>query len=184
VFIADEVQAGFGRTGTMWGFTRHDVVPDLITMGKPMGNGHPVAAMAARPALLEAFSRQTRYFNTFGGNTVSTAVAHAVLQVIAEERLAENAAAQGTHLRRGLQRLAQRYGQLGDIRGAGLFLGIDIASAAATKQIVNGLRDRGVLIGSAGPQANVLKVRPPLLLRQAEADFFLSVLDETLGAVG
>ncbi|MCW3474326.1 aspartate aminotransferase family protein [Limobrevibacterium gyesilva] len=191
IYIADEVQPGFGRTGVMWGFTQHGLVPDLITMGKPMGNGHPIAAMAARPALLEAFGRQARYFNTFGGNTVSTAVAKTVLDVIADERLAENAAVQGAYLRQGLKRLAQRHALLGDIRGAGLFLGLEIVSdrathapaAAETKLIVNGLRNRGVLIGSAGPQANVLKVRPPLPLRQEEADFFLSALDETLAAV-
>jgi len=189
VFVADEVQAGFGRTGTMWGFARHGLVPDLITMGKPMGAGHPVAAMAGKAALIDAFGLQARYFNTFGGNTVSTAVAGAVLDVLAEEKLADNAAAQGSYVRERLQRMAQRHALLGDLRGAGLFLGIEIVkdgapAPEATKRIVNGLRDRGVLIGSAGPNANVLKVRPPLPLKREEGDVFLAALDETLAAIG
>ncbi len=192
VLVADEVQAGFGRTGTMWGFARHGVVPDIVTMGKPMGNGHPVAAIAARAELLDRFGKQARYFSTFGGNTVSTAVARAVLAVIAEEKLVENAAAQGDHIRQGLQRLAGKHRRMGDIRGAGLFVGVDIITDRdsntpapdETRKIVNGLRDRGVLIGSAGPHANVLKVRSPLPLRREEADLFLAALDETLAAVG
>jgi 4-aminobutyrate aminotransferase-like enzyme len=191
IFIADEVQPGFGRTGIMWGFANHGLVPDLITMGKPMGNGHPIAAMAARPALLEAFGKQARYFNTFGGNTVSTAVAKTVLDVIADEKLAENAAVQGAYLREGLKRMAQRHALLGDIRGAGLFVGVELVTdrathapaTAETRKLVNGLRDRGVLIGSATQAANVLKIRPPLPLHREEADFFLAAMDETLTAI-
>ena len=189
VYIADEVQPGHGRTGTMWGFQQHGLVPDLVTMGKPMGNGHPVAAMAARPALLEAFGRNTNYFATFGGNTVSTAVAKTVLDVIADEKLLANAATQGAYLRAGMERLARRYPCIDDIRGAGLFYGVEIVKdrathepdAAATKTIVNGLRERGVLVGSVA--RNVLKVRPPLPVNQQDLDFFLGAFNETLGAI-
>lgn len=189
LFIADEVQAGFGRTGTMWGFARHGVVPDLITMGKPMGAGHPIAGMAGKAAIVDAFGHRARYFSTFGGNTVSTAVAGAVLDVLAEEKLPDNANTQGAYIRERLQRMAQRHALLGDLRGAGLFLGIEIAkdgkpAPEETKRIVNGLRERGVLLGSAGPDANVLKVRPPLPLKREDGDFFLAALDETLTAVG
>lgn len=188
VFIADEVQAGFCRTGVMWGFSRHGLVPDLITMGKPMGAGHPVAAMAGKAELIDAFGNQARYFNTFGGNTVSTAVAGAVLDVLADEKLADNANLQGAHIRERLRELARRHALLGDLRGAGLFLGIEIVKDGApapeeTRRIVNGLRDRGVLIGSAGPDANVLKVRPPLPLKREEGEFFLAALEETLTAI-
>ena len=128
LFIADEVQPGFGRTGEhMWGFQRHGVTPDLVTMGKPMGNGHPISALAARPDLLETFARDRKYFNTFGGNSVSCAVALAVLDVIENERLVANAGANGEHLRQGLVRLAQRYPWIREIRGAGLFWGVELA---------------------------------------------------------
>ncbi len=188
VFIADEVQPGFGRTGVMWGFSRHGLVPDRVTMGKPMGNGHPIAAMAARPAVLENFGKQARYFNTFGGNTVSTAVARAVLEVIASEGLLENAATQGAYLLAGVRSLGST--RFGNTRGAGLYLGVDMIDAngapdaAAAKRVVNGLRGRGVLIGAAGPHASSLKIRPPLPIDRAAADFFLSALADTLAELG
>ena len=160
VFIADEVQPGFGRTGVMWGFSRHGLVPDLVTMGKPMGTGHPIAAMAARP----------------------------VLEVIASEGLLENAATQGAYLLAGVRSLGST--RFGNTRGAGLYLGVDMIDAngapdaAAAKRVVNGLRGRGVLIGAAGPHASSLKIRPPLPIDRAAADFFLSALADTLAELG
>ncbi len=192
LFIADEVQPGFGRTGeSMWGFQRHGVSPDLVTMGKPMGNGHPISALAARPALLEEFSRQRKYFNTFGGNSVSCAVALAVLDVIEKEKLIGNAQASGERLRQGLGRLAQRHPGIREIRGAGLFLGVELTShptsglsaAQETTRVVNDLRRRGVLVGSTGRDGNVLKIRPPLTIRRPEVDLLLDALDRSLGGV-
>jgi 4-aminobutyrate aminotransferase-like enzyme len=187
LFIADEVQPGFGRTGEgMWGFARHHVVPDIVTMGKPMGNGHPLAAMVARPEILETFGKRTRYFNTFGGNPVSCAVGMAVLDVIEREALIANAADVGAYLRDGLRGLANMHEIIGDVRGAGLFIGVELVTdrhtrspaTAETARIVNGLRDRRVLISASGPHANVLKIRPPLVFSRDNADQFLAAFDE------
>lgn len=192
LFIADEVQPGFGRTGAhMWGFQRHGVLPDLVTMGKPMGNGHPISALAARPALLEAFARQTRYFNTFGGNSVACAVALAVLDVIENERLVANARVRGQQLREGLERLASRYPWVREVRGAGLFVGVELAAHPDTKltgrqeaaRVVNELKRRGVLVGTTGRDANVLKIRPPLTIARAEVELLLDALDKALAGV-
>lgn len=189
LFIADEVQPGFGRTGAgMWGFQRHGLVPDMVTMGKPMGNGHPVAAMVARHEILDVFGGRTRYFNTFGGNPVSCAVGMAVLDVIEQEGLIENARDVGAAMRDGLVALAERHALIGDVRGAGLFVGVELVSDRDTKtpatrqtaRLVNGLRDRRVLISASGPHANVLKIRPPLVFSRANADRFLTVMDEVL----
>ena len=189
LFIADEVQPGFGRTGTMWGFQRHGVEPDIVTMGKPMGNGHPVAGLAIRPALLERFGGRVRYFNTFGGNPVSAAAGLAVLQVLRDEGLPANAAAVGAHLLAGLRALAGRHALIGDVRGAGLSIGAEMVRDRATKEpataetarIVNALRERRVLISASGPGANILKIRPPLCLTREQADLFLGALDAVLG---
>ncbi|MBL8267776.1 aspartate aminotransferase family protein [Steroidobacter sp.] len=187
--IADEVQPGFARTGQhMWGFQRHGLVPDLITMGKPMGNGHPIAALAARPELLEQFGARTRYFNTFGGNTVSCAVALAVLDVIERQGLMRNAHDIGNYLLAGLARLAAQHPCLGEVRGAGLFIGLPVLATSAgaddsrqrAARIVNALKQRGALIGLAGPKADVLKIRPPLTFGRAEADLLLERLDQAI----
>jgi len=171
LYIADEVQAGLARTGShMWGFERHGIVPDIITLGKPMGDGHPIAGMAAKPAVLAEFGEKTRYFNTFGGNPVSAAVGLAVLDVVRDEGLMANAARVGAYLADGLHALRQRHASLGDIRAAGLYIGLEIVeddgslrpSAARTARLVNDLRRRGVLVGISGMHANVVKVRPPL----------------------
>jgi len=189
LFIADEVQPGFGRTGEhMWGFQRHGVTPDLVTMGKPMGNGHPISALAARPDLLQTFARDRKYFNTFGGNSVSCAVALAVLDVIEKERLIANAHASGEYLRQGLVRLAQRHRWVREIRGAGLFWGVELAgnseSGLSSRQeaarVVNDLRHRGVLVGATGRDGNVLKIRPPLTIGRAEVDLLLDRLGNAL----
>jgi 4-aminobutyrate aminotransferase-like enzyme len=189
LFIADEVQPGFGRTGAaMWGFERHGLVPDMVTMGKPMGNGHPVAGMVARPEILETFGKRTRYFNTFGGNPVSCAVGMAVLDVIEGESLVANAKAVGDHMMAGLRELGSRHELIGDVRGAGLFVGAELVTDRGTRapateetaRLVNGLREKRVLISAAGPHANVLKIRPPLVFSRDNADLFLTAVDEVL----
>jgi len=183
LFIADEVQPGFGRTGlTMWGFQRHGVIPDLVTMGKPMGNGHPVAALVARPEVMNEFAEGHRYFNTFGGNTVACEVALAVLDVIEQERLMENARQMGDLLQQGLRSLASRHPALGEVRGAGLFVGVQVESRETAARIVNGLRRAGVLIGSAGRNVDVLKIRPPLTIARGDIELLLETLDRVLVA--
>lgn len=188
VFIADEVQPGFGRTGEhMWGFQRHGLVPDMVTIGKPMGNGHPVAGMIARPGVLREFGQAMRYFNTFGGNPVSAAAGLAVLRVIEREKLLQNALDVGTHLRDGLEALARIRPVIGEVRGAGLFIGADIIrddrpAGDEAARIVNELRVRRILISASGPHGNVLKIRPPLPFSRQNADLFLNCLDEVLAA--
>ena len=193
LFISDEVQAGFGRTGAgMWGFSRHAVVPDIVTMGKPMGNGYPVAGIATKSDLVEEFGRRTRYFNTFGGSPVACAVGLAVLDVLEHEQLITNARAVGARLRDGLSELAARHELIGDVRGAGLFVGVELVSDRATKapaaeaatRIVNGLRDRGVLISSTGPLLNVLKIRPPLVFSHDQADLLVNAMGDVLDDIG
>lgn len=192
VFVADEVQSGFGRTGhDFWGFQGHGVVPDIVTMGKPMGNGHPVSAVVTSAEVIEPFEHKARYFNTFGGNPVSCAAASAVLEVIEAESLQQNAAKVGGYLNEGLNQLAGRHEAIGDIRGSGFFIGIDIVSdrknrtadGAWAKKIVDGLRQRGVLAGLDGPHNNVVKMRPPMVFDLDHADLLLRRLDETLMAV-
>ena len=189
VFIADEVQPGFGRTGKhFWGFTADDVVPDIVTMGKPMGNGHPVAGVVTRRELAAAFGGRDGYFNTFGGNPVSCAAALAVLDVIEEEKLQQNALEIGQYLVAGLQRLADRHRCIGEVRASGLFVAVDLVSdreqrTPATRlasQLVNTLRDRGVLTSSIGPAGNILKLRPPMVLSRRDADYVLGILDDIL----
>jgi 4-aminobutyrate aminotransferase-like enzyme len=189
LFIADEVQAGFGRLGeALWGFQRHGIVPDLVTMGKPMGNGHPVAAVAGRASVFAEFAQGRRYFNTYGGNSVSCATALAVLRVIRNENLLENARRSGEYLQRGLRSLARRHTAIREVRGAGLFIGVELGANAAsglsgsaeTRRIVNGLCRRGVLVGSTGRNGNVLKIRSPLTLEPQHADLLLDTLDQTL----
>jgi 4-aminobutyrate aminotransferase-like enzyme len=189
LFIADEVQPGFGRLGeTMWGFQRHGVVPDLVTMGKPMGNGHPVAAVAARPEVFARFSKRRHYFNTYGGNSVSCAAALAVLHVIREEKLLDNACRTGDYLSRGLRALSEGSPAIGEVRGSGLFLGVELRAnpvsglhgAAETRRVVNGMCRRGVLVGATGRHGDVLKIRSPLTFERQHADLLLEALEQTL----
>jgi 4-aminobutyrate aminotransferase-like enzyme len=186
LFVADEVQAGFARTGEpFWGFRRHGLEPDLVSLGKPMGNGMPIGAVAMRADLIERFGQETRYFSTFGGNTVCIAAATAVLDAIEDEGLAATSAAVGDHLRDRLAELATASPLLGPPRGTGLFvaatvLGDDAPRAAS--RILNGLRDRGVLIGVTGPAADVLKIRPPLPFAQNDADHLADALADVLTA--
>lgn len=184
LFIADEVQPGFGRTGAgLWGFLRHGVTPDIVTLGKPMGNGIPTAGLVTRPALLAKLSEHYGYFNTFGGNPVSAAAGLAVLEVIAEEGLIAKARDVGDYMRAGLVALSAERPQIGPVRGAGLYIGVDIIDpatgapdAAGTTALMNALCARNVLIGAAGLGANVLKIRPPLCLTRDHVDVFLEAL--------
>jgi 4-aminobutyrate aminotransferase-like enzyme len=186
------VQPGFGRVGpAWWGFARHGLVPDMVTIGKPMGNGHPIAGTVMQPHLVEEFGRKSRYFNTFGGNPVSCAAGLAVLNVIEGEGLAENAGLVGSYMLEGLKKLAARYPIIGDVRGAGLFLGVEFVKDPATKEaapeetarVVNELRRRRVLISATGPRANILKIRPPLVFTRDNADFFLETMDQALASL-
>jgi 4-aminobutyrate aminotransferase-like enzyme len=192
VFIADEVQCGFGRTGdAFWGYQRHGVDPDIVTMGKPMGNGFPVAGITVAPEVVASFGTDIRYFNTFGGNTVAMAAAKATLDVIRDERLMQNACGVGVVLKRGLQELAERYDWIGDVRGTGLYLGVEIVqdrrtkapAAARATAIVNGLRERRVLISATGFNANTLKIRPPLVFTMDNAGRLLEQLENVLKTV-
>lgn len=189
LFVADEVQSGFGRSGErFWGFQRHGLDPDIITMGKPMGNGYPVAAVAVVPEVVGRFGADTRYFNTFGGNSVAIAAARATLEVLREEKLQENSAKIGGMIRAAIAALAARFPVIGDVRGAGLYIGVDLVSdraartpdAASAGAIVNAMRERRVLISATGPNANVLKIRPPLVFSAADADRLLSTLEAAL----
>ncbi|GGH58073.1 aminotransferase class III-fold pyridoxal phosphate-dependent enzyme [Frigidibacter albus] len=189
LFIADEVQPGFGRTGAaFWGFARHGAAPDIVTMGKPMGNGFPMAAMATRPDHLAAFCADTGYFNTFGGNPVAAAAGAAVLRVIEDEGLQHNASVTGTHLLSGIRALAATRPHITAVRGAGLFIGVDIGREGApdpglTLRVIDAMRSRGVLIGAAGLHGATLKLRPPLCLTRDEADLFVTALDDAMGEV-
>ena len=188
IFIADEVQPGFGRCGeTMWGFQRHGVLPDMVSLGKPMGNGYPVAGLVLQPGVIAAFGAKARYFNTFGGNAVAAATAMAVLDVIESEGLQENARVVGDYFAQGLRDLARRHDCLGPLRATGLFLGQDIIAgdaltpdAARTSRIINRLREARVLISATGPRSNVLKIRPPLVFSKANVDHFLQAFDQVL----
>lgn len=181
VFIADEVQPGFGRTGeAMWGFERHGVVPDLVTMGKPMANGLPVAAMAARSQVLDEFARGIPYFNTFGGNPVSMAAAAAVLDVIEDEKLVANALEVGTALRAELARLAGTREDIREVRGAGLYVGVEVDGRDTARRLVNAMRERRVLISVCGAHGNVLKIRPPMVFSLADVDRFCTEFEAVL----
>ena len=189
LFIADEVQPGFGRVGEhFWGFEADGVLPDIVTLGKPMGNGHPIAGMVARGEHVAAFAASSGYFNTFGGNPVSCAAALAVLDVIEQERLQDNAREVGDYIAAGLQQLAATHTCIGDVRGHGLFIALELVLDRDTKtpatelvrKLINGLRDRGVLTSSIGPDRNILKLRPPLVLTRQDADHMLNILDAAM----
>lgn len=191
-YIADEVQPGFGRTGeNMWGYQRYSIVPDLVTLGKPMGNGHPIAGVVSRASLTEDFGEKSSYFNTFGGNPVASAVGLAVLQVIEREGLQENARKVGLYLQDGLAKLAEKHEIIGDVKGYGLFLGAEFVTdresktpaTEATRTVVNGMRERGVLISQTGRADNVLKIRPPMPFSTENADLLLESLDDCLAAL-
>ena len=189
VFIADEVQPGFGRTGAgLWGFERHHIVPDIVTMGKPMGNGFPMGGVATRAGLLDRFTQEVKYFNTFGGNPVAAAAGLAVLDVIRDEGLVENAKMVGSILVEDLRALASHHGEIGDVRGSGLFIGLELVWNRSTKEpasdlasaVINGLREHGILIGAAGAFGNTLKIRPPLCFERNHAEQLVTAIDAVL----
>ncbi len=190
LLIADEVQAGYCRMGThFWGHTHYDVIPDIVTIGKPMGAGHPVAAVVTTPAIAAAFAERRNYFNTFGGNPVSAAVALAVLDVIDDEQLLANATSTGAALGLGLSEIANRHEIVGALQGRGLFWGLDLVADRTTrrpiayadaKRIATLLRHRGILAGVTGRYSNVLKIRPPLVFQPEHAELLMTELDDLL----
>lgn len=193
VCVADEVQVGFGRLGShFWGFEMQGVVPDIVVLGKPAGNGFPLAAVIATEEIAASFNNGMEFFSTFGGNPVACAAGLAVLDALRDENLEANAREVGGHLFEGLRRLMAKHTLVGDVRGAGLFLGVELVrdritlepATAETAYVVNRLRDLGVLTGADGPHENVIKLRPPLMLRRSDADLFLETLDEVLGEDG
>jgi len=189
--IADEVQTGFGRTGDhFWGFEHAEVVPDIVTMAKGLGNGIPLAAVTTRREIAESLAQRI-HFNTFGGNPVSMAQGLAVLDVIEEERLQENARVVGGHFKRGLEQLMGKFDLIGDVRGRGLMLGMELVKGRETrepageeaKELLERARDLGVLLGKTGLQGNVLRIKPPLCITAEDADFALDVLDRCFGGL-
>jgi 4-aminobutyrate aminotransferase-like enzyme len=191
IYIADEVQPGFARTGdAMWGFQRHGIIPDLVVMGKPMGNGMPIAGVAARSELLAEFGQKIRYFNTFGGSSVAVAAASAVLDVIEGEGLMAHARAVGAALREAIAAAAAGYPGISDVRGAGLYVGVEFTDpetgqpdGQAALNIVNELRERRVLISATGGPGNILKIRPPLPFGHRHVDQFADALRGSLGSL-
>jgi 4-aminobutyrate aminotransferase-like enzyme/Ser/Thr protein kinase RdoA (MazF antagonist) len=185
VCVADEVQTGFGRAGShFWTFEIQGVVPDIVTMGKPIGNGHPLAAVVTTPEIAKSFANGMEYFNTFGGNPVSCAAGLAVLDVIHDEELQNNAAEVGDYLKRGFQRLKKEHSLIGDVRGIGLFLGLELVRDPSTLEpadreaarLVERMKERGILLSTDGPSHNVIKIKPPLIFSKADADFLMSQL--------
>jgi len=178
VVVADEVQAGHGRTGEhLWSFAQYDIAPDVVTLGKPMGNGYPVAAVIARQELFDRLKAETEVFSTFGGNPVAARAALAVLDVIDDERLIENAQRVGEDLIDALRGLS-----IGEVRGRGLLVGIELESADLAEDLVNRMRDAGVLINRTGPQGNVLKIRPPLVFTREHVELLVDALAAALSA--
>jgi 4-aminobutyrate aminotransferase-like enzyme len=187
--VADEVQAGHGRSGThLWSFQASGITPDMVVTGKPMGNGFPVAALVVKSQLLEAIPEEVELFSTFGGNPVACAAALAVLAVIEDEDLVANAGQVGSYLRQGLLTLAERHPLIGDVRGEGLLLGVELIDEAGgpaagyAHQVTEAMRERGILLSATGPAGNVLKIRPPLVFRHEHADLVLQALDEVLAS--
>ncbi|CAN1134229.1 Alanine--glyoxylate aminotransferase 2 homolog 2, mitochondrial [Linum perenne] len=182
--IADEVQSGFARTGNMWGFEAHGVVPDIVTMAKGIGNGMPLGAVVTTPEIADVLTRRS-YFNTFGGNPVSTAAGHAVLRVIEKDNLRENAAVVGGYMKDRLTALKDKYEVIGDVRGRGLMLGVELVTDremktpanAETLHILNQMKEMGVLIGKGGFYGNVFRILPPLCFTKADADYLVDVMD-------
>ena len=189
--VADEVQIGFGRVGThFWGFETQDAVPDILTMGKPMGNGHPLGAVVTTPEIARSFETGMEWFSTFGGNPVSCAVGLAVLDVIQEEGLQQQALEVGGHLKEGLENLVAEHGSIGDVRGMGLFMGVELVedregkqpASALADRVVNFAKERGVLLGTDGPDHNVIKIKPPMVFSRADADRLVEILGTSLSA--
>jgi len=192
VFIADEVQAGFGRSGRhMWAHQQYEVTPDIVTLGKPMGNGHPLAGVVARAEIIESFGASSMYFNTFGGNPVSCAVGMAVLDALEQENLLQNAIDTGAYVSKGLRALQNKYELIGEVRDLGMFFALELVSdrilkepaSEASHKIVNKLRREGVLISKIGRYDNILKLRPPMPFKPEHADILLAALDKAFSQI-
>jgi len=189
VCIADEVQTGLGRIGThFWAFERYGVVPDIVVLGKPIGNGHPIGAVITTPAIAGSFDNGMEFFSTFGGNNVSCAIGLKVLDVVQEEKLQSHALQVGERLINGLRELQKRYEIIADVRGSGLFLGVELLNGSPpapleANRIVNRMREQGILLGTDGPHHNVLKIRPPMPFSEADADLLISTFAETLSVL-
>ena len=193
MFVADEVQSGHGRTGEgLWSFTASGITPDLVTLGKPMGNGHPVAAVVARSEIVDRFATDHEFFSTFGGNPVAAAAALAVLDVIESDALVANANFVGAGLQAAIRDLAATHAAIGDVRGRGLMLGVDLVQDRTSRQpagrlasqVMNSMRERGVLVSTTGREGNVLKIRPPLVITAEEAALIVDALDASLTSAG
>ena len=189
VCIADEVQTGLGRIGThYWAFEAQDVVPDMVVMGKPLGNGHPLGAVVAKREIAEAFANGMEYFSTFGGNQVSCAIGLAVLDVVRDEQLQARALRVGQGLLDGLRPFVARHPLVGDVRGSGLFLGVELVrdreslepADSEASYVVNRMREEGILVGTDGPYHNVVKIRPPMAFSEDNADRLVEVFDRIL----
>jgi len=192
VCIADEVQIGMGRVGThFWGFELHGVVPDIVTIGKPIGNGHPLAAVVTTPEIADSFLNGMEYFNTFGGNPVSAAIGQAVLDVVQDQDLQANAQRIGTYLMDSVRELAKTHEYIGDVRGSGLFIGVEFVKSRSsqepatqfTSDLMEFARERGVFLSCDGPANNVLKIKPPMVINHTDVNLLLSVLDDGLKAL-
>jgi 4-aminobutyrate aminotransferase-like enzyme len=183
ICIADEVQVGCGRVGKeFWGFQLHGVIPDIVTIGKPIGNGHPLAAVVSTREVADAFANGMEYFNTFGGNPVSCAIGREVLQVIREEGLQKNALETGNYLKTELRKMQKEFPVIGDVRGQGLFLGIELTDSDLNPQtdkaayLANRMKDMGILMSTDGKDVNVMKIKPPLVFSSSHADLLLEAL--------
>jgi 4-aminobutyrate aminotransferase-like enzyme len=172
LLVADEVQAGHGRSGEhLWSFAQYGIAPDVVTLGKPMGNGYPVAAVIARQELFDRLKAEMEVFSTFGGNPVAARAALAVLDVIEDERLIENAKRVGEELMQALRNL-----NIGEVRGRGLLAGVELEPPELAEDLVNRMREAGVLINRTGPRENVLKIRPPLVFKSEHAEMLVAAL--------
>ena len=187
--IADEVQTGYGRLGThFWAFEEQGVVPDIVVMGKPMGNGHPIAAVVTTPTIADSFDTGMEFFSTFGGNTVSCAVGLAVLRVMRTAGLQAHALHVGRHMMEGLRPFVQKHSLVGDVRGSGLFFGVELVRDRQTLEpageeaslVANRMRECGILLGTDGPFHNVVKIRPPMPFSESDADLLVATLDRIL----
>ena len=189
VCIADEVQTGYGRIGThFWGFERYGVTPDIVVLGKPIGNGHPIGAVITTSEIALSFANGMEFFSTFGGNTVSCAIGLSVLEVVLEEGLQGHALDVGEHLLRGARGLMDRHELIGDVRGSGFFIGVELVrnrnsrepATVEAERVVNRMRNQGILLGTDGPFHNVLKIRPPMPFSANDGERLLETLDSVL----
>jgi 4-aminobutyrate aminotransferase-like enzyme len=192
VCIADEVQTGLGRMGThCWAFEAQGVVPDIVVMGKPLGNGHPIGAVVTTREIAASFDNGMEFFSTFGGNTVSCAIGLAVLDVLRDEELQAHALRVGERLLSGLKPFAERFPIVGDVRGSGLFLGVELVRNRESLEpageeaafVADQMRAHGILLGTDGPHHNVVKIRPPMPFGEADADVLIETLDQVLRLV-